>query len=76
VARFCSPRPPIPYDEIEHACRSATGSILRSTELNAKFPALSLLLPAELASVRDDLAGRGIKLVLAEDGRPDYLGTP
>ena len=76
IARFCSPRPHIPISEIDKACRSSSGSILRSTELNAKFPELGLLLPDELAALCDQLSKSGIKLVLAADGTPDYLGTP
>jgi len=76
IARFCSQRPIISIGEIREACAGAAGTILRSTELNAKFPALGLLLPDELAALSDDLSRNGMKLVLAADGTPDYIGTP
>jgi hypothetical protein len=76
IARFCSPRPVISIDDIRKACLGAAGTILRSTDLTAKFPALDLLLPDELAALSDELSRNGMKLVLAADGTPDYLGTP
>jgi hypothetical protein len=76
IARFCSPRPNISIAEIREACLRVSGSILRSTELSATFPALGLLLPDELAALGEDLLRNGMKLALADDGQPDYLGTP
>jgi|GEM_PF-3064750 len=76
IARFCSPRPKIDIVAILVACSSSAGSILHSKELNAKFPELGLLLPDELADLCDKLSQKGIKLVLAANGTPDYLGTP
>jgi hypothetical protein len=76
IARFCSPRPNISISDISKACHSSSGSILRSNELNAKFPELGLLLPDELEAQCAELSRNEIKLVLAADGTPDYIGTP
>ena len=76
IARFCSPRRIISIDEMRKACLGAAGTILRSTELNATFPELGLLLPDELAALSTELSLNGMRLVLAADGTPDYLGTP
>jgi predicted phosphodiesterase len=76
VARFSSPRLPIPIEEMRAACLSAPGAILRAAELAEKFPALGLLLPDELAALSDHLLTDGIKLVLGANGTPNYLGTP
>lgn len=76
LARFCSPRPTVSIDEIRDACLGAPGTILRSTQLYERFPALGLLLPDELADLSKDLDKHQMRLVLAQDGTPDYLGTP
>jgi 3',5'-cyclic AMP phosphodiesterase CpdA len=76
VARFCSPRPDLELQSIKRRCETATGSLLRASDLNTAFPDLALLLPGELTNVGEALSKIGVKLVQTPEGTVDYLGLP